>query len=290
MSNVSRIVQTCAALAAFAPLVTHAEEVTWSPYIVVSGEKDDAESSQAMVELGSSLGAAGWIRGGVGRATLADTEDRIETKVFKLAGGASIAAVDLEAGLAHRADGDAFKQQDWAFALSWQFGPGSIGADAFIRSADSETVTSVRRRRLDPREIRVVESIDGIGYGLHGDFDVTPSLTAFASWMKYDYDIETNRPLLARLSLLNGSGITRSEAFLDRSLSAGLTYHFTHVSLTGMYMHDEALVEDDVTDTVQVSALMMIGDHWSITPMAGFSENDVHGSTGFGGLAIGYTW
>ena len=295
MSKLSLAMQACVAFAAASPLLVHAVEEkssapAWSPYIVASAEADDADSSQALLELGSSIGDAGWIRGGVGRATLADTEDRIETKLFKLAGGASIAAVDLEAGLVHRADGDAFKQQDWAFALGWQFGRGSIGADVFVRSADSETVTSVRRRRLNPREIRIVESIDGTGYGLHGDFDIAPSLTAFASWMKYDYDIETNRPILARFSLLNGSGITRSEAFLDRSISAGFTYHFVHVSLTGIYIQDAALVADDITNTVQVSALVMIGNHWSVTPMAGVSDNDLRGRTAFGGLAVGYTW
>lgn len=89
---------------------------------------------------------------------------------------------------------------DWSFALGWQFGRGSLGADVFIRSAEAETVFSVQRRRANPRAVRVTESIDGTGYGLHGDFDMTPAFAVFASWMKYDYDIETNRPLLARFS------------------------------------------------------------------------------------------
>jgi hypothetical protein len=292
MTSISLPARVFAALALSAPLIVHGSEdaADWSPYVIVSGEADDAESSQAMLELGSSIGSAGWIRGGIGRAELADREDPIDTKLFKLGGGASVAAVDLAIGLIHRADGDAFKQQDWAFALGWQLGRGSIGADVFIRSAESETVTSVRRRRLNPREVRLVESIDGTGYGLHGDFDVMPALTVFASWMKYDYDIETNRPVLSRLSLLNGSGITRSEAFLDSAFNAGLTYHFVHASLTGQYMHDEALVAADVTDSLQLSVLFMIGSHWSITPMAGVSDNDLQGNTAFGGLSVGYTW
>jgi hypothetical protein len=279
--------------AVFAPLLVHADDraaTIWSPYIVVSGETDDADSSQGLIEVGSSIGANGWIRGGVGRAALANTEGKVETDVFRLGGGASIAAVDLEIDVTHRADGDAFRQQDWAFALGWQFGRGSIGADVFNRSADAETVTSVRRRRLDPREVRIVESIDGAGYGVHGDFDITPALTAFAVWMKYDYDIETNRPILARFSLLNGSGITRSEAFLDRSFAAGMTYRFTHASLTGQYMHDEALVANDVADSLQLSLLILVGEHWSLTPMAGVSDNDLQGNTAFGGLSVGYSW
>jgi hypothetical protein len=277
-----------------APLLVHAADdtdaATWSPYVIVSGEADDADSSQAMLELGASIGASSWIRGGVGRAELADTNSPIETDLFKLSGGISVAAVDLSGGFIHRADGDAFKQQDWAFALGWQLGRGSIGADAFMRSAETETIVSVQRRRLNPREIRIAESVDGTGYGLHGDFDITPAFTVFASWMKYDYDIETNRPILARLSLLNGSGITRSEAFLDRSFAAGMTYHFVHASLNAQYMHDEALVEDDGTDSLQLSIMTMIGDHWSVTPMAGVSDNDLQGRAVFGGLSVGYTW
>jgi hypothetical protein len=294
MTIFSIIARTFAVFAAFAPLLVNAADdpgaVVWSPYIVVSGEADDAHSSQGLIEVGSSIGASGWIRGGMGRATLANTEGKVETDVFMLGGGASIAAVDLDIDVTHRADGDAFKQQDWGFAASWQFGRGSIGADVFIRSADAETVTSVRRRRLDPREVRIVESIDGTGYGAHGDFDITPALTAFARWMEYDYDIETNRPILARFSLLNGSGITRSEAFLDRALAAGMTYRFTHASLTGEYMHDEALVANDATDLLQLSLLILIGDHWSLTPMAGVSDNDLQGNTGFGGLSVGFSW
>ena len=293
-ATVSRSIALCTAISALLSISTlHAAEadgsMTWKPYVVVNGEADDAESSQALIEVGSLVGY-GWIRAGVGRATLSDTETAIDTDLLKLSGGFSIKAIDTSAGLIHRSDGDGFEQQDFAFSLGWQGVRAAVGIDVFVRSAESETVTSVRRRRQNPREIRLTESIDGTGYGLHADVDVTPALTVFGSWMTYDYDIATNHPLLARFSLLNASGITRSEAFLDQSISAGLTYHFLSAALTGQYLHDEALVEDDVTDSLQLSLQFLIGQHWSITPMAGVSDNDLLGSTVFGGLSIGYSW
>jgi hypothetical protein len=262
----------------------------WSPYVTLTAETDESESSQVAIDLGSSIGAGGWIRGGVGRLELADDDEEIGTDVFTLAGGASIKAIDVSAALVHRTGDKGFKQQDGSFALGWQGSRGAIGGDVFIRQADSETVISVQRRRLDPRELHIVESIDGRGYGIHGDFDITPALTVFASWMTYEYDIDTNRPILARLSLLNGSGVTRSEAYLDSSLSTAMTYHFTRASLTGQYMHDEALTKDDITDSLQLSLLIFRGDHWSLTPMLGASKNDLLGDTVYGGLSLGYTW
>lgn len=290
----SMIRSTCLLLLIAAPRIHAADEApvtkAWSPYAILSVEADESDSSQGTIELGSSIGPGGWIRAGVGRAKLGNTDDGIETDIFTLAGGASVQAIDVSAGLAHRTGDEGFRQQDWTFALAWQGSRGSIGADVFIRSAESETVTSVQRRRLNPRELRIVESIDGTGYGMHGDFDISPALNVSASWMTYDYDIETNRPILARLSLLNGSGITRSEAFLESSLSAALTYHFATASITAQYLHDEALVEDDVTDSLQLSVLFLIADHWSLAPMIGLSTNDFVGDTAYGGLSLGYTW
>jgi hypothetical protein len=51
--------------------------------------------------------------------------------------------------------------------------------------------------------------------------------------------------------------VTRSEAYLDSSLSTAMTYHFTQASLTAQYMHDEALTEEDVTDSFQFSLLIV---------------------------------
>lgn len=291
--SVSRALALCAVIAAALPAATlHAEEaedgIEWHPYVIVSGDVDDADSSQALLEVGTSIGATGWIRAGVGRAELAETD--IETDVLQLGGGLSIKAIDASAGIAHRSDGDGFEQRDWNFSLGWQGARGAIGVDVFVRDAESETVTSVTRRRLNPRSVRITESIDGTGYGVHADFDFTPALTAFGAWMTYDYDIATNHPILLRLSVLNGSGITRSEAFLDQSYSAGLTYHFSYAALTARYLHDEALVEDDITDAFELSLQILLGEHWSVTPMAGIADNDLLGDSVFGGLSIGYTW
>lgn len=280
----------CVAIIAASPRAMSAAEPTWRPYIVVSAEVDDAESSQALLEVGSAIGAGGWIRASAGQATLAETSGTIETNLLKLTGGLSIKAIDMSAGFVHRSDGAGFEQQDASVGLGWQGSRAAIGLDVFLREAESETVTSVQRRRRNPREVRITESIDGTGYGLHADFDVTPSLTLFASWMMYDYDIATNHPLLARFSLLNGSGITRSEAFLDTSINAGMTRHFQRASLTAQYMHDEALVPDDVTNSLQLSLQIVLGEHWTMTPMIGTSENELLGSAVFGGLALGYNW
>ena len=136
--SVSRALALCAVMATALPAATlRAAEadhgIEWHPYVIVSGEADDADSSQALLEVGTSIGATGWIRGGVGRAELAETD--IETDVLQLGGGLSIKAVDAAAGIAHRSDGDGFEQRDWKFALGWQGARGVIGVDIFVRDA-----------------------------------------------------------------------------------------------------------------------------------------------------------
>lgn len=287
--SVARALVLCTAICAATTLrAEESDSIEWRPYVSVSGEADDADSSQGLLEVGTSIGAAGWLRAAAGRAELAETD--IETNVLQLGGGLSIKAIDMAAGIVHRSDGEGFEQRDWNFALGWQGSRGAIGVDVFVRDAESETLTSVTRRRQNSRAVRITESIDGTGYGVHADFDFTPALTAFGAWMTYDYDIATNHPILLRLSLLNGSGVTRSEAFLDESCSVGLTYHFVNAALTGHYSRDEALVADDVTDSFQLSLQLSFGEHWSLTPMAGIAENDLLGDSAFGGLSIGYHW
>jgi hypothetical protein len=53
-------------------------------------------------------------------------------------------------------------------------------------------------------------------------------------------------------------------------------------------MHDAALVEDDVTDSAVLAVLVLLGDHWSLTPSAGVSDNELRGKTAFGGLSVSY--
>ena len=279
---------SCALLAA----ATHAQSdvSTHSPYIAVNGTVDEDDNSSANFEFGLPIGRYAWLFAGGGQRESSSGSDDLSTDVWRLGGGLGNEHLELNASYVHRKD-DSFKQDDWLLSLDWRGSRGGMGADYFVRHSDAETTTSIRRRRLAPRSIRISESLDGEGFGAHGDIEVTEQVNVFASAMFYDYDdVASNHPYLSRLLYLSGSGVTREEAFLDRSFGIGATYRFSSMSLTLQHWRDKAWQTEEVTDTTELSVLVLFGDHWSVAPSIGYSDGDIDGSVAFGVVTIGYNW
>jgi hypothetical protein len=261
-----------------------------SPYVAVSGTVDEDDSSSANFEFGLPMGRSAWLFAGGGQQESSSGGEDLRSDVWRLGAGLGNERLELNASYVRRKD-DSFKQGDWLLSLDWRGSRGGIGADCFVRHSDAETTTSIGRRRLAPRSIRITESLDGEGIGAHGDIDVTENVNLFASAMFYDYeDVASNHPYLSRLLFLSGSGVTREEAFLDRSFGIGATYRFASLSLTLQYLRDEAWQTEEKTDTGEVSMFVVFDDHWSLTPSLGYAKGDVGGGVVYGGIGIGYNW
>lgn len=283
----------CTALLACMLLASaaHAQsDVAHPAYVAVGAAVDGDDSSALDIEAGLPLGRHAWLYAGGGQEAAEDGSEELDATVWRAGIGVGGEHVEFTTTYVRRKDG-AFEQDDWAFALDWRGARGGIGADYFARSSQAETVASIQRRRLTPLAVRVVESLDGEGYGAHGDFDVTEQFNVFASFMNYDYvDVGSNHPFLSRLLFLGGSGVTRESAFLEQTFGVGVTYRFVSTSLTLQYLRDEALETRDVTDTGELALVVLVGTHWSITPSIGYSDSETDGGLVYGGLSAGYNW
>ena len=167
------------------------------------------------------------------------------------------------------------------------------GSICFIGPLADETISSIERRRRDPLAIRTVESVKGIGYGLHGDVHVNEALRVFASAMTYDYDTDVSGPAFLqrfpRLSL-RISGATRDAAYFDNTLRAGASYDIAGCSLSAQFIRDQLLGTGEDANTMEVSAWIPAGNYWAFAPWLGQSSSDSEGDIVYGGLRISALW
>ena len=257
----------------------------------IGGEADDADARQLYATAGFPLGQKGWTDLSLGKAQASTDLEKVDTTIASVAAGVTTQHVALTARYTHREDSKSFRQQDLGGRFTLLLRKAAVGVDVFVRSAESETITSIQRRRLDPLAVRITESIDGYGIGLHADVEPAENLTLAAGFMKYDYEHTTNRPaLLQRLALRGISVVTRDQAFFDTSARAGATYRFASFDLTGDYYFDRVLGTGDKIHTGQLTATVPVGERWTVMPWAGYSSNDPFASVGFAGLNVSVLW
>ncbi|HEY5810859.1 MAG TPA: hypothetical protein VIT67_23005 [Povalibacter sp.] len=262
-------------------------------YAAGSLEADDVESRNAAAEFGLPLGIAGWLHLGAGTSTTTVATAQIDTTRAAISGGYDGQLVSIEAGYAYRNDSDSFEQSDLRAGTTFHLSRGNVGFDLFHRSAADETISSIERRRRDPLAIRTVESVKGIGYGLHGDVHVNEALRLFASAMTYDYDTDVDGPAFLqrfpRLSL-RISGATRDAAYFDNTLRAGVSYDVAGCSLSAQLIRDQLLGTGETANTVELSAWIPAGNYWAFAPWLGQSSSDSEGDIVYGGLRISALW
>lgn len=279
-------------LAAGLPAQLHAEKSNRTYFAALSVAADDADSNSLAGELGFSLGERGWTHFGLGNSSAALADDSsIDTTVGSVLAGYDGEHLEFQAGFSYREDGTSMQQQDYTAALSYRGAQARIGVDFFYRTASSESTASIERRFREPLSIRILESFEGTGIGLHASIDATEHLRLFAGGKAYDYASSNNLPnYVLRLRRLNFSGVTREEAFLKNSMNAGLSYGFDAVSLSARYIRDRTLDTDDITHTTELSADVPLNDQWSLAPWLGYSSNDLLGEAVFGGVQVSVFW
>ena len=54
------------------------------------------------------------------------------------------------------------------------------------------------------------------------------------------------------------------------------------------YFHVTALESDGVTQTISLSAVISIGDHWLVSPLARYSNSDELGSVSYESLSVSF--
>lgn len=259
--------------------------------LTAGGQADDADGRQLYLIADFPLGQRGWTELSLAQAQSGSGIAEIKTTVASLGLGVDTQRVALSARYTHREDSDQFREQDLSGKLDLRFEKVSVGLDLFHRSAESETVTSIERRRRDPLSVRITESIDGFGAGLHAEVHPSDSLSLTAGYMKYDYDSTSNRPaLLQQLSSLGISVATREQAFFDSSVHAGASYTFAYFDLAVDYYLDRVLDTGDDMSTGQLTVSIPLGERWLLTPSVGYSTNDPFDSTAFAGLSMSVFW
>lgn len=246
----------------------------------LSMQGDENDNRQWLGKIVLPLGERAWLQGSLGKSELAaaGAEDmNVVGAAFGVAGQTADAALEF---VQRKADGQ-FEQQDWAAVLNWRGARSSVGADAFLRTASS-----------------VRQSVDGAGFGLHGDFALTPQARVFAGAMHYRYDFtvgpsapaDTN-PLASLLGTnVVPSGTWRDQAFIDRSYRVGGSYRLQSAALSAQYFRDRIANADEVVNTVQLQADFLVAGQWLISPMIGHSAGGTLGQAGYGGLSFSFNW
>jgi hypothetical protein len=289
---------TWPALACLLISTAHADS-TGRHSVMLSAQGDENDNRQWLSKLVLPLGEYAWVQGSIGNTELA-TAPATSTRTVGAAIGVGGQTVQAAVAFVRRTGDAQFEQQDWAASLDWRGTRGSLGADVFLRSATGESQTTTQSGGVfsPPVATTFRESVDSIGFGLHGDFDLTPRVKVFAGAMRYrhDFSVESTATGTAPpLSSLLGtpaalSGVWRDQAFIDRSYRAGGSYRFQRAAVSAQYFHDLIANTDETLGTTQLQAELLIGEHWLVSPTIGYSSGGRAEPTGYGGLSVGFTW
>lgn len=285
------------ALACLMCSTVHADDTNrHSATVSVHGDEND--NRQWLGKLALSVGDYSWVQGIVGRTELA-TARANDTSTVGVGFGMGGRTVSASVEFVQRSGDGQLEQQDWSAALNWRGARGGLGADLFVRSASSESnMTQSGGVLASAVNTTVRESVDARGFGLHGDFSLTPRARVFAGAMRYQYDFTADPAATAGntpLSFLLGSdavvsGVWREQAFIGRSYRVGGSYRFQNAAVSAQYLRDRTTRTDQTLDTMQLQAEFPIAGHWLVSPTVGYSSGGSLGHAGFAGLSLSFNW
>lgn len=288
----------CLALAWLMLSSAHAGEANGHS-AVLSVHGDENGSRQSLGRLALSLGDHIWLQGSLGQTEFGEAEP-MDTSIVGAALGVRGDTISAAVEMVQRQGDARFEQQDWAATVNWRAARGGVGADLFLRSASSESTTTRPSGSVfaPPATTTVRESVDGKGFGLHGDFYVTPQVNLFAGAMHYRYDLNVDSTVAGDGTLLSSlfgsnaafSGVWRDQALIDRSYRVGGSYRAGSAAVSVEYFRDWAAHGGDRLDTVQLQAEFAAAGRWLISPTLGYSSTGPSGSTAYAGLALGVNW
>jgi hypothetical protein len=288
----------CAALACLVLSTAHAESRSGSVTLNMQGDEND--NRLWLGKLGLALGDHAWVQGSVGKTELA-APGAGDTKLTGIGFGGGGQSINAAVEFVQRKGDSRFEQQDWSAVLNWRGSRSGLGVDGFLRSANGESTTTTRPGGVfgSPVTTTIKESVDSRGFGLHGDFNLTAQANVFAGVMRYQHDFNAgssttggNTPLSFLLGSTNTalSGVSRDLAFIDRSYRVGTSYRFQSAAVSAEYLRDRITKTDETLSTLQLQAQFPVGEHWTISPLLGYSSGGSAGSVGFGGVSLGFGW
>lgn len=264
----------------------------------VSVQGDENDNRQWLGKLALSVGEHSWLQGIVGRTELG-TAGANDTNIVGAGFGISGQAVSATVDFAQRRRDEQFEQQDWAATLNWRGARGGVGADLFMRSASGESITTQSRGTLlPPVTTRIRESVDSRGFGLHGDFSLTPQARVFAAAMRYRHDFAVDSATTGSNTLLSSllgtdallSGVWRDQAFIDRSYRVGGSYNLQSATVSAQYLRDRLSRTEQILHTTYLQADFPIAERWLVSPTVGYSSSAGLGHAALAGLSVSIAW
>jgi hypothetical protein len=256
----------------------HAGDIDkYSATLSVQGDSND--NRQWLGKVAAPLGKYAWAQASLGKSDLAAagaSDASIVGAALGVGGKGISAAVELV-----QRKGDArFEQQSWTATLDWHGMRGNVGADISMRSADAP-------------------SMNGTGFGLHGDFALTSRVIVFAGAMRYQYDFDVSTTSTdddsSLLSFLFGTdaatpGAWRDQAFVDRTYRIGGTYLLERAAVSAQYFRDHVATTDETFSTVQLQAELPIAGQWLLSPTFGYSKGAGSQHVVYGGMNLRFSW
>jgi hypothetical protein len=266
----------------------------------LSVQGDENDNRQWLGRVALPLGEYAWAQASLGKSEFAPAGAN-DARIVGVALGGGGKSISTAVEFVQRKGDAGFEQQSWAATLDWHGARGSLGADVSLRSADARSTATQTTGGIfaTPVTTTVRESVDGTGFGVHGDFALTPRVIVSAGAMRYQYDFDTsststttNTPLSSLLgnTISAVPGAWRDQAFVDRTYRVGGTYLMQGAAVGVQYFRDHVASSDERFSTVQLQAEFQIAEQWSFSPTVGYSEGGSTGNVAFGGANLKFSW
>ena len=269
------------------------------PSATLSVQGDSNDNRQWLGKVAAPLGDYAWAQGSFGRSELASAGAN-DVRIVGAAIGGGGENISTAVEFVQRKGDAGFEQKNWAATLDWHGNRGSLGADIALRSAKAESTATQTGGGVfgSPVTTKIRESADGTGFGVHGDFLLSPRFIVSAGAMRYRYDFDVKSTTTANttaLSSLLGStaavpGAWRDQAFVDRTYRVGGTYVLQSAAVSAQYFRDRVANSDIAFSTVQLQAEFPIADHWLFSPTVGYSDGGEAGNVSYGGMSVRFNW
>lgn len=282
-------------------------------------QRDANSNNDELATVSLTLGDYWWVQvnGGKSRSQQQTASSSSVITSMRSGAGVGVAGDHWTAILdfASRRDAPVYIQREWNMSLEWSGVRAALALDASNRKSDNSVVGHLIGPNGGTLDIPLRDIAQGNGVGLHGHFNITEEFSVLAGGMKYHYSSEAkqngsvvvngniggaintlvtnylnNRPALAQRLLTRASAISRDELVLDSSYDLGMSYQLPHVGLTLQYINDKPADSSDNAITTQLSAAILFGQHWTLTPMLGQTKTQQFGNIGFGALSVTYGW
>lgn len=270
------------------------------PAATLSVQGDSNDNRQWLGKVAVPLGQHVWAQGSLGRSELTSVGGG-DARIAGVAVGGGGENISTAVEFVQRKGDAGFEQRNWAATLDWHGTRGGLGADVSLRSASAESTTTQTGGGVfgsSPVTTTIRESADGTGFGVHGDYALTPRFIVSAGAMRYRYDFDVESTTIANttaLSSLLGTtaavpGAWRDQAFVDRTYRVGGTYVLQRAAVSAQYFRDRVANSDVAFSTVQFQAEFPVAERWLFSPTVGYSDGGQAGHVGYGGMSVRFNW